>query len=107
MVARTTEEIKEIVKKYYRILLQSGVPVEKVFLFGSYNRNEQTKYSDIDVAVVLRDYLGDRFNTRLTLMKFAREFDVIIEPHPFLLSEFDRTNPFANEIIQNGEALSF
>ncbi len=107
MVARTTEEIKEIVKKYYRILLQSGIPVEKVFLFGSYKRNEQTNYSDIDVAVVLREYLDDRFNTRLTLMKYAREFDVIIEPHPFILSEFDRTNPFANEIIQTGEVLSF
>ncbi|KUG26531.1 dna polymerase, beta domain protein region [hydrocarbon metagenome] len=105
MAARTTEIIKEIVKKYYEILIQSGLPVEKVFLFGSYARNEQNKYSDIDFAVVLKEYLGDRFNTRFVLMKYAREFAEIIEPHPFLLSEFDRTNPFVKEIIQTGEVL--
>jgi len=104
MAVRTTEEIKEIVKKYYGILLKSGLPVEKVFLFGSYARNQQNKYSDIDVAVVLKEYLGDKFNTRLVLMKYAREFTEIIEPHPFLLSEFDRTNPFVKEIIKTGEA---
>lgn len=107
MAIRTTEEIKQIVKEYYQILLQSGIPVEKIFLFGSYARNEQSKYSDVDVAVVLRKYLGDRFNTRLKLMRYAREFDEIIEPHPFLLSEFDPTNPFAKEILQTGEVLSF
>jgi predicted nucleotidyltransferase len=105
MAVRTSEEIKKIVKKYYENLIQAGLPVEKIFLFGSYAQNEQDEYSDIDVAVVLKEFLGDRFNTRLVLMKYAREFYENIEPHPFLNSEFDQSNPFVKEILQTGEVL--
>lgn len=105
MAVRTSEEIKKIVKKYYENLIQAGLPVEKIFLFGSYAQNEQDEYSDIDVAVVLKEFLGDRFNTRLVLMKYAREFNENIEPHPFLNSEFDQSNPFVKEILQTGEVL--
>lgn len=107
MAVRSTEEIKKVVKEYYSLLLKSGMPVEKVFLFGSYSRNEQDKDSDIDVAVVLSKFAVDRFNTRLELMKYARDFEFVIEPHPFLISEFDRTHPFAKEILNTGEALYF
>jgi predicted nucleotidyltransferase len=102
MAIRTAEEIKEIVHRYYRILVKSGLPVEKVILFGSYTRGEQTENSDIDLAVVLKEYSSDRFNTRLMLMKYSRDFEDVIEPHPFLASEFNNYDPFAAEILTHG-----
>ena len=102
MAIRTTEEIREIVRRYYTILLKAGLPLEKVILFGSYARCEQKENSDIDIAVVLKEYSSDRFNTRLTLMKYSREFEEVIEPHPFLASEFDNSDPFVSEILKHG-----
>lgn len=102
MAVRTTEDARKLARKYYMLLLKAGLPVEKVILFGSYSRNEQKEYSDIDIAVVLKEYINDRFDTRLELMKYAREFEDIIEPHPFLVPEFDETEPFASEILHSG-----
>ena len=105
MAVRTTEEIKDIIKKYYKILLQEGYPVEKIFLFGSFAHNKQSENSDIDLAIVLSKFSKDRFNTRLELMKFTREFEEVIEPHPFLSSEFDESDPFVSEILRTGETV--
>ena len=102
MVILTVEYAKQIAHNYFMRLLKAGLPVEKVILFGSYSRAEQKESSDIDLAVVFKEYSKDRFDTRLELMKYAREFDEVIEPHPFLMSEFDETEPFASEIIQTG-----
>ena len=35
-----------------------GVHLKRVILYGSYARNEQTKYSDIDVALVADEFSG-------------------------------------------------
>ena len=105
MAVRTIEEIKDIIKKYYKILLQEGYPVEKILLFGSFARNKQSENSDIDLAIVLSKFSKNRFNTRLELMKFTREFEEVIEPHPFLSSEFDESDPFVSEILRTGETV--
>lgn len=102
MALRTTKEISEIVRRYYTILLNAGFPLERVILFGSFARNKQKVYSDIDVAVVLKNYSNDRFLTRLELMKYSREFEEVIEPHPFLTTEFDEPDPFIIDILENG-----
>ena len=101
MAIRTTEEVKKIVREYFTLLMKVGLPLEKVILFGSFSRGEQTEYSDIDIAVVLKEYAVDKFNTRLELMKYSREFDDVIEPHPFLSTDFNDSNPFAAEILKS------
>lgn len=102
MAVKSSKEVNEIVKRYYNLLIKAGFPLEKVILFGSNTRNEQNENSDIDIAVVLKNYSKDRFTTRLELMRFSREFEEIIEPHPFLSAELDGSNPFISEIIDNG-----
>jgi predicted nucleotidyltransferase len=102
MAVRSTEDAKRLARAYYSLLIKAGLPVEKLILFGSYSRNEQKEFSDVDIAVVLKEYHNDRFDTRLELMKYAREFEDVIEPHPFLASEFDETEPFASEILHTG-----
>lgn len=103
MAVRSIEEIKETVRRYYNILLQEGYPVEKILLFGSFAHNKQHEDSDIDLAVILKNFSKDRFNTRLELMKFTRDFEEVIELHPFLSSEFNQSDPFVAEILRTGE----
>lgn len=102
MAVKTDREIKKIVKEYTRLLIEAGLPVEKIILFGSYALKKADDNSDIDLAVILKELKEDRFTTRLKLMKFCRNFNEVIEPHPFLNSEFNDTNPFAYEILRNG-----
>jgi len=102
MAVRSTEEIKDIVREYCRTLVAAGILLDKAILFGSYANSNQNEYSDIDVALFLNKYKNDRFETRLELMKLTRKFDIILEPHPFLSSDFEGTDPFIDEIKRTG-----
>lgn len=57
--------------------------------------------SDIDIAVVLKN-LRNSFTTQVQLMKLRRDIDLRIEPHPFDETDFNSSNPFANEILTTG-----
>lgn len=102
MAVRTIEQVKSIINDYSLLLIEAGLPIKKIILFGSYVNAKPTENSDLDVAVILRKFSEDRFLTRLKLMKYCRDFDEVIEPHPFLESEFNKTNPFASEILKTG-----
>ncbi len=91
----------EIVKRYINYLVDNKFNVQKAYLFGSYANEKYHEDSDIDLAVVISN-LSNRFITQVELMKISRKFDTRIEPHPFEESDFNRTNPFANEIINKG-----
>lgn len=51
-MAQTMPEIRRIVEAYIHNLVSLGVPVQKVFVFGSYAHGDATDESDIDIAVV-------------------------------------------------------
>ncbi len=105
MVNKSNKHIEKVIKEYYRLLIKNGYPVEKIILFGSFAKNNHHENSDIDLAVVLKKYLNDKFDTRLELMKFTREFEEVIEPHPFLASDFNDSDPFASEILKTGRII--
>lgn len=96
----------ETVNNYISYLInEQKLKLNQVYIFGSYAKNTQNNDSDIDVAIVF-DNLNDRFEMQFNLMKWRRNFDLSIEPHPFVLSEFNKNNPFVYEIITNGLKLS-
>lgn len=74
----------------------------KVILFGSYAKENYHNESDIDIAVILKDFskLND---VQLDLMRLRRKVDSRIEPHPIREKDFNVNNPIANEIIKYGE----
>jgi predicted nucleotidyltransferase len=51
-MAQATAEIRRIVARYAANLRALGVPVERIYLFGSQARREAGKDSDVDLAVV-------------------------------------------------------
>jgi predicted nucleotidyltransferase len=73
-----------------------------VYLFGSYAKGSADEWSDIDLALVTDYFMGDSFDFRFTLTKLARSIDPDIEPHPYLTSEFNESNPIASEILKTG-----
>ena len=76
--------------------------IVKIILFGSYARGNYHKDSDIDIAVILKDY-NSLIDIQLDLMRIRRKIDSRIEPHPFREKDFDITNPIVNEIVKHGQ----
>lgn len=99
--------IYRIINRYIDALKQRNINVAGSFLFGSYVKGNPSEWSDIDVAILTDKFIGDSFDFRFLLMKIARDIDVDIEPHPFLIDEFNDDNPLAAEILRTGDKINF
>ena len=82
--------------------IQKHYHVDSAYLFGSYARDAQDQWSDIDLAVVSADFSEDLFEERLVLMRLACEIDERIEPKPFRPDTFVPIDPLVYEIQKHG-----
>lgn len=96
---------KEI-KEYLALLHDRNIPVLQAYLFGSYATGRADEWSDIDLAIITDKFIGDGFDFRFMLTKLARTIDADIEPHPYRISEFNESNPLAEEIMKRGERVA-
>lgn len=97
--------IIDSIKRYVRELRNSNIKVVSAYLFGSYATGTANEWSDIDVALLTNRFIGDAFDFKFLLMQIARKINYNIEPHPFLVSDFKKSNPFAVEIIETGKRI--
>src|SRR5262245_8590952 len=87
-----------------------GKRLEKIILFGSYARNEQTADSDIDLLVVLKDSQLDvgkeiRFINR-SLFDIILNSQVSISVHPLTQKRFEtEASFFLNRVRKEGKEL--
>jgi predicted nucleotidyltransferase len=95
----------EIVNQYIDFIRKENPQIKKVYLFGSYAKNQHHPDSDVDLAVIFES-ITDSFETQVELMKMRRNFDTKIEPHVFLESDFNPSNPLANEVLKHGIRLN-
>lgn len=97
----------DIVKEYADKVKDSGIKLESVYLFGSYAKNKQNKWSDIDICIVSPDFGKNRFKERLFLMNIANNINDAIEPHPYTSKELkNKYDPLAREILKTGKKIS-
>lgn len=75
--------------------------ITQAFMFGSYAKGTNHEDSDIDIAIVVKDS-SDIIDTQIEMMKLRRKVDLRIEPHPFMISDFNSDNPVVNEILKSG-----
>jgi predicted nucleotidyltransferase len=99
------EEVIGKVKEYIRILNESGLTIDKAFLYGSAARNEETAHSDIDVLLVSRDF-EDRTDDRVfgLIWRLTRKVDSRIEPYAIGLRRFnqDEVSPLLQIVKREG-----
>lgn len=93
----------ERVKAFAESIRSQHISLRKVILFGSYARNEQRQFSDIDVALVADEFTGFGFqDVGLIGAAIAQKSFVDIEPHTFSPEQFTDWNPFVQEILRTG-----
>jgi len=86
--------------KLYGRLVRQHIPIEHIYLYGSYAKNTYKPDSDIDVAVVVNRIEGDYFDINPLLWKLRRQVDDRIEPI-LIEREFDDAG-FLEEIKKQG-----
>ncbi len=75
--------------------------ISQAILFGSFAKGTNHDDSDIDIAIIVNNVV-DIIDTQIDLMKLRRKIDLRIEPHPFMISDFNQSNPVVNEILKYG-----
>ena len=75
-------DIIEKVRDYQKLVKQSSfpMPIESVYLFGSYAKGTAHKDSDIDVALVVNHFEGDFFDVIPPIWRLIEKVDFRIEP---------------------------
>ncbi|OGU37487.1 MAG: hypothetical protein A2315_15555 [Ignavibacteria bacterium RIFOXYB2_FULL_35_12] len=95
------ENVETIIRSFLEAI-QNEIHVDGVYLFGSYAKGTPSKYSDIDLAIVSRDFEGIRFFDRKRLIKYIVKVNTDIQLHPFKTDYFTTDDPFVEEIIRTG-----
>ncbi|MCK4761077.1 MAG: nucleotidyltransferase domain-containing protein [Candidatus Aminicenantes bacterium] len=94
-------EITSILERLLRSLKEHNIPVSEAYLFGSYANNKNSRYSDIDVALISTEFTGIRYNDIKKIGRIVRKIDYRIEVHPFSLAAKNESM-FLDEIIRTG-----
>ncbi|HCC69056.1 MAG TPA: nucleotidyltransferase [Nitrospiraceae bacterium] len=101
-MAKVNDLIFDTVRRFFDKLNEIGISIEVAYLYGSYVKGKQHKWSDIDVAIISSDFDEDRFDERVRLTMIASEIDDRIEPVPFRPEDFVDEDPLVWEIKKEG-----
>lgn len=104
----TKQYAVETAQEFVRAILAKGFPLKKAILFGSFSRNQQGPWSDIDIALVADDFTGVGYfdlhyfaDVKVSDSKFTP-----IETHTFSTDYFEKGDPFIAEIVKSGIVLA-
>lgn len=102
MASFSSREVAEEIARSFGKLVQKELDVKNIYLYGSYAKGNFSKDSDIDIAVIGDDFIGDPIEDTMLLMGIRRKVDYRIEPRPFRTSDFNKSNPISKEIMETG-----
>ncbi len=77
------------VKKYVAELKAAGIKIDRAVLFGSYATKQNTKDSDIDVAIISRDFGKNPIEENKFLFLKTIGINTRIEPRAISLRDFE------------------
>jgi predicted nucleotidyltransferase len=93
-----------IIKKFVNTLIREGISVDRVILYGSYANARMRPDSDIDVAIISKDFGRDRVEEGMTLYRIAGKIDPRLEPVPISIEAYKNNTwvPLIYEIKTKG-----
>ena len=101
------ETVNKIVDQYITDV-KNAMPIDKVYLYGSFAKGIQQETSDVDICFFSQAFESRRILDILTdlfFLKIKYDKDILIEPNAFPTSELYAGNPFINEILLTGREL--
>ena len=98
------EAVKQIIDQYVSEV-RAALPIDKVYLYGSYANGTARWDSDVDLCFFSDSFAAqDIIQITGRLFELKRRYNkyVCLEPNAFPLSELHNDNPFVKEILRNG-----
>lgn len=84
-------------------MVKKIIPDSSIILFGSYAKGEETKDSDIDIAVVVDELKDDYLEVSAALFSLCRKVDTSIEPK--LIIRKNNSSGFLESILKYGKLI--
>ena len=88
-------------RKLICLLKTNGIDVYEAYVFGSVVSDKADEYSDIDIAIVSKNFTGIPFYDIKKISKFRRAIDLRLEVHPFSLNDILHDPPLFFADIKN------
>jgi predicted nucleotidyltransferase len=88
--------------------VKQNMPIDKVYLYGSYAKGTPHEWSDVDVCFFSKQFEGEKsVNIISKLMEIAWKYnpDICFEPNAFPTSELENDNPFVKEVLRTGKEI--
>jgi predicted nucleotidyltransferase len=85
--------------------VRQTIPIDKVYLYGSYAKGTSHEWSDVDICFFSKSFEGKKsVDIVCDLFAIARKYnpDICFEPNAFPTSELENDNPFVKEILNTG-----
>jgi len=100
-------QVIRVIKEFVNALKQEGITIDRVILYGSYARGHARPDSDIDVAVISKDFGKDRVEEGMALFRIAGKIDPRLEPVPLSTKMYEKDTwiPLIYEIREEGKEL--
>ncbi len=95
MVQREYEKDKAIhtARRFVALLKTHGIDVCEAYVFGSAIMDKSDEDSDIDVAVVSKEFSGIPYYDVKKISRYRRAVDLRLEIHPFSLDDVSINPP--------------
>ena len=101
-MASIPNNIQRIISDYLVSLKDHGFQIQDAILFGSYAHGNANQWSDIDLALVSREFEGIRFLDKNKIRKITISISSDLEILPFNPKDFTPSDPLVKEILDTG-----
>lgn len=99
---RTQDSAIKYAQKYLQMIKDLNINIEKAFLFGSYSKNSQGQFSDIDLAIISKDFTDNPLENWKRVGQANIKYN-LVEPNLYTWEDFKKQDSFLNEeVIKKG-----
>ena len=99
------KKIKKTIQDYLKILKKEGLPIQKVYLFGSWAKSKANKWSDLDLCVISPKFENPNQALDYLWKRRIVNKEVHIEPIGYPSKDFVDEDPLVWEIKKTGKEI--
>jgi predicted nucleotidyltransferase len=83
-------QVVKVIKEFVDAVKREGIAIDRVILYGSHVKGHTRPDSDIDVAIVSRDFGKDRVEEGMIPFRIAGKIDPRLEPVPLSTRTYEK-----------------
>jgi len=96
-------EIIKLIEEFVKLVKEENIAIDKVILFGWYAKGTNREDSDIDLAIVSRDFSEENcIDIMELLLSKANLLKVDIQTIPFSIEEYNSPKEIMEKILNTG-----